>query len=176
MYEGVVGLKKKTIGTVILLEIEGNSVSGWIRLEEFVPIEGGTASKTSAEFQAAGNRYRIDERGGKIAYSGPEGSGNRYAVRLVRLTGILKELVEDAQFSGGEIAAMEVRGRRRDLRFGRPALWKRQGQPFENFSRLEEVLGREISVWVAGADDRSGRIVVVEEPEGMEIPLKASKK
>ena len=71
---------------------------------------------------------------------------------------------------------MDVAGRRWDLRVGRPALWKQGGPPFETFDRLEEVLGKEISVWVADADARTGRIVAIEEPTGMDIPLKAPKK
>ena len=71
---------------------------------------------------------------------------------------------------------MEVRGRRRELLYGRPALWKQNAAPFKNFSRLEELMGKEISVWVADVKERSGRLVVVEEPAGMDIPLKAPKK
>ncbi|MBI4460916.1 MAG: hypothetical protein HY648_12780 [Acidobacteria bacterium] len=176
VYEGVVELKKQTIGTVILLEITGDAVSGWIRLDKFVPLEGGAVAEDAAEFRVGGNQYRIEERKGKISYSGPDGTGSRYVIPLERLTGTLQELTEERQFSGAQIAVMEVLGRRRELVFGRPALWKRQIPPFENFPRLEELLGREISVWVADSDDRSGRIVVVEEPLGMAIPLKPPKK
>lgn len=175
-YEGVVDLKKKTIGTVILLEIMGSSVSGWMRLNKFVPIEGGSVSEDGAEFRAAGNTYRIDGRRGRISYSGPDGSGNRLVTPLLRITGNFQELTEGSRFSGGNVAAVEVEGRRWDLRVGSPALWKRSGPPFENFSRLEEVLGREITVWVADSNLRIGRIVVVEEPAGMDIPLKEPKK
>lgn len=176
VYEGVVELKKQTIGTVVLLEITDHMVLGWIRLEKFAPLEGGTATEDTAEFRATGNQYRIEERKGKISYSGPDGAASRFVTRLARLTGTLQELTEESRFSGGQIAAVEVQGRRRDLHFGRPALWKQQGPPFENFSRLDELLGREISVWVADSDERGGRIVVVEEPPGMDIPLKPPKK
>ena len=176
VYEGVVDLKKQTIGTVVLLEITENSVSGWIRLEKFVPLEGGSATEDSAEFRAAGNQYRIEERKGKITYSGPDGAASRYITRLERWTGPLAELLEATRATGAAVAAVEVRGRRRELRYGRPALWKQKGPPFEAFSRLEELLGKEISVWAASADDRIGRLVVVEEPSGMDIPLKAPKK
>lgn len=175
-YEGVVSLQKKTIGALILLEVNGDAVAGWIRLGTFVPLEGGTISPERVEFQAAGNRYSIDERRGKISYSGPDGEGNRYIAPLSRLTGQLVELTEGEQFSGSSIAAMEVRGRRWNLAVGRPSLWKRQGPPFETFSRPEELLQREISVWVADAEQRRGKIIVIEEPEGMDIPLKPPKK
>ncbi|MBI1955827.1 MAG: hypothetical protein HYS38_05490, partial [Acidobacteria bacterium] len=120
--------------------------------------------------------YSIDERRGRISYAGPDGEGNRYIAPLSRLTGQLEELTEGEQFSGSSIATMEVRGRRWSLDVGRPTLWKRQGPPFETFSRPEELLQREISVWVAGAEQRRGKIVVIEEPEGMDIPLKPPKK
>lgn len=175
-YEGVVGLKRKTIGTVILLEATGDSLRGWMRLQKFVPIEGGTVSEGGAEFRAAGNHYQIDERRGRIAYSGPDGEGERYLQRLIRVSGRLEELVDASRFSGGQTAKVEVKGRPWELRMGRPALWKREGTPFETFPRMEEFLGREISFWLADADDRSGRVVAVEEPEGMDIPLKPPKK
>ena len=175
VYEGVVSWKKDTIGTVILLDVDGNSLSGWIRLEKFVPIESGSVSETGVEFRANGNTYRIDERRGRNTYSGPDGEGDRLVKPLTRLEGSLRELVEETRFSG-QIAVVEVAGRRRELHYRAPALWKRSGPPFESFPRLEELIGREISVWVADADLRSGRIVVVEEPDGMDIPLKAPKK
>jgi hypothetical protein len=176
VYEGVVGLKKKTIGTTILLEITGTSLGGWIRLEEFVPIEGGTVSGNFTEFHAGGNSYKIDERRRRIAYSGPDGNGDRLVTPLSRVTGMYDEWIEGTRFSGGDVAVLEVQGRRRDFRIGRPSLWKRQGPPFETFSRVDELLGHEISVWVAGLGKRGGSIVVLEEPEGMNIPLKAPKK
>jgi hypothetical protein len=174
-FEGVVSWKKSTIGTVILLDLSGDSVSGWIRLEKFVPIEGGSVSETGIEFQAKGNTYRIDERRGRTYYSGPDGEGNRLVIPLTRMTGQLQELVEDRDFSG-QAAIMEVNGRRWEFRYGTPALWKRQEEPFESFSRLEDLIGREVSVWASDADLRTGRIVVVEEPVEMNIPLKAPKK
>ena len=176
-YEGVVSWKKKTIGTMILVEIDSNrAVSGWMRLGKLQPIEPGSVVEDGVEFRAAGNTYRIDERRGRIVYSGPDGEGERLLMSLTRLTGSLRELVEETGQSRGQIAALEVNGRRRDLRYGAPALWKNQGQPFENFSRLEELLGKDLSLWVADADLRTGRIVAVEEPQGIDIPLKASKK
>jgi hypothetical protein len=176
-YEGVVSWKKRTIGTVILVQIDSNrAVSGWILLGKLQPIEQGSVAEDGVEFRVAGNTYRIDERRGRIVYSGPDGEGDRLLMSLTRLSGSLRELAEETGQSRGQIAALEVNGRRRDLRYGTPALWKNQGQPFEKFSRLEELLGKDVSLWVADADLRTGRIVVVEEPEGMDIPLKAPKK
>jgi len=176
VYEGVVSWKKATIGTVILMEINDGSVSGWIRLGKPVPLKGTAPSETTAEFEAAGNVYRIDERRGRITYSGPDGEGSRLVSRLTRLHGPLKELIEETRLWGDQIAALEVGGRRRELFYRTVALWKRAGPPFEAFTRLEELLGKDIAVWAADADLRSGRIVVVEEPEGLDIPLKAAKK
>ncbi|MBI4458590.1 MAG: hypothetical protein HY648_00855 [Acidobacteria bacterium] len=175
-YEAVVSLKQKTIGTLILLDVKGDVVTGWIRLGKFVPIDSGTISPERVEFQAGGNRYAVDERRNRISYSGPEGEGNRYIAPLTRLTGKLEELTEGERFSGSSVAAMDVLGRRWNLAIGRPALWKRQGPPFENFSRPEELLQRELSVWVANANQRRGQIAAIEEPEGMDIPLKPPKK
>ena len=175
-YEGVVSWKKATIGTVILMEINDGSVSGWIRLGKPVPLKGTAASEITVEFEAAGNVYQIDERKGRITYSGPDGEGSRLVTRLTSLHGSLKELIEETRFSGGQVAALEVGGRRRELRYRSVALWKRTGPPFEAFTRLEELIGKELSMWAADADLRSGRIVVVEEPAGMDIPLKAAKK
>lgn len=174
-YEGVVSWKKATIGTLILVEMDGEKLSGWMRLNTPVAIEGGSRVPDGIEFRSAGNTYRIDERRGRIIYSGPQGEGDRYVTSLTRLTGRLEELIEATEDSP-RIAAIEVLGRRRELAYGAPALWKRQGPPFEKFERLEELLGREITVWAADAGLRSGRIVAIEEPEGMDIPLKAPKK
>src|SRR3990172_3239537 len=147
---------------MILVEIDSNrAVSGWMRLGKLQPIGPGSVVEDGVEFRAAGNTYRIDERRGRIVYSGPDGEGERLLMSLTRLTGSLRELVEETGQSRGQIAALEVNGRRRDLRYGAPALWKNQGQPFDNFSRLEELLGKDLSLWVADADLRTGRIVAV---------------
>jgi hypothetical protein len=151
-----------------------NNVSGWLRLEKPVTIDGGSVVEDGIEFQSAGNTYRIDERRGRIIYSGSQGEGNRYITRLTRLTGRLEELLEETE-SSPRVAAIEVRGRRRELSYGTPTLWKNNAPPFEKFERLEDLLGKEISIWVADADLRSGRIVVIEEPQDMDIPLKAPK-
>jgi hypothetical protein len=175
VYEGVVGLKGKTIGTLILLDSSGASLQGWMRLDKFLPIEGGSVLEHGVEFRAAGNRYEVDERRGRITYSGPDGEGSRYIKRLQRQTGRFEELGEDRGFSGVKIATIEVNGRPRNFRVGRPALWKLAEAPFETFERIEELLGKEISLWLADADTRTGRVVTVEEPAGMNIPLKKPK-
>ena len=174
-YEGVVGLKGKTIGTLILLDSSGASLQGWMRLDKFSPIESGKVSENGVEFSAAGNRYEIDERRGRITYSGPDGEGSRYIRRLERQTGRFEELGDDRGFSGVRIATVVVNGRPHNLRVGRPALWKQAEAPFESFERIDELLGKEITVWLADADTRTGRVVAVEEPAGMNIPLKKPK-
>ena len=175
VYEGVVSWKQATIGTLIMAEIADGQVTGWLRLEKPVAIDSGSVVEDGIAFQSSGNTYRIDERRGRIIYSGPQGEGNRYITRLTRLTGRLEELLEATERSP-RIATIEVRGRRRDLGYSTPTLWKNNAAPFEKFERLEDLLGEEVSVWVADPDLRSGRLVVIEEPPGMDIPLKAPKK
>jgi hypothetical protein len=173
-YEGVVSWKQATIGTVITLNIHDNQVSGWLLQKKPVPVDGGSVIPDGVEFQAAGNTYRIDERRDHIIYSGPDGDGDRYLATLTQWTGRLVELVEATE-TLPEVAVVEVRGRRRELRYDAPMLWKNNGPPFEKFDRLKELLGKQISVWVADADARGGRLVVIEEPQDMDIPLKAPK-
>ena len=174
-YQGVVSLKQKTIGTLILLEVDGNNLTGWISLEKFVRIEGGTVSEEFTEFRAAGNSYKIDEKRERIIYSGPEGSGDRLVRRLTAVKGVLDEIIEGDQFGGENIAALDLNGRRRRFRVAAPSLWKRQGPPFERFRRVEELLRREVTCWVSDAEAR-GTIEAIEEPAGMDIPLKAPPK
>lgn len=174
VYEGVVDMKQKTIGTVILMTLNGNNVSGWIRLGKFVPIDGGTVTENSAEFRAAGSSYKIDERKGRITYSGPDGIGDRIVSRMIAVTGKLEELAEGERFSGNDIATLDEDGRLKRFSAEEPSLWKREGPPFEKFHRLEELLQRNVTFWVS--DEERGRVEVIEEPEGMNIPLKAPKK
>jgi len=169
-YEGVVGLEGKTIGTLILLDSSGTSLQGWIRLEDFLPIDGGSVLEYGVEFTAAGNRYEVDERRGRISYSGQDGEGSRYIRRLESQTGRLEELTESRRFS--RIAMVEVNGRVRRFAVGRPTLWKHSEAPFETFDRIEDLLGKEISLWLADTDNRGGRLVAIEEPADMNIPLK----
>ena len=177
VYEGVVDMKQKTIGTLILMDVNGNYVSGWIRLGKFVPIDSGTISENSTEFRAAGNTYMIDEKRGRISYSGPDGSGDSRVTRLTPVEGKFRELQEGGErFGGSDIVIMEVGARLRRFHADGPSLWKRSGPPFETFRRLEELLQREMTVWVADLSDNGGDIEVVEEPEGMNIPLKPPKK
>lgn len=174
VYEGVVSVKQKPLGTVILMEINVSNVSGWIRLDKFVAIEGGSFAENAAEFRAGGNSYKIDERKGRIVYSGPDGSGDRIVAPLTAWTGTLNELSEGERFSGNEIATLEMGARLRRLAVLEPALWKTAGPPFEKYERLDVLLGREVTMWVIDPDARPAAIVI-EEPAGMDIPLKAPK-
>jgi hypothetical protein len=174
-YEAVVDMKQKTIGTVILMDMAGNNVTGWMRLGKFLPIESGTVTDTSAGFRAGGNSYKIDEKKGRIAYSGPDGNGDSIASRLTPITGLLSEVTEGERFTGTNIATLDVNGRTRRFNIEEPSLWKRHGPPFEKFNRIEELLQRNVTFWVADADQK-GTVEIVEEPEGMDIPLKAPKK
>ena len=176
VYEGVVDMKLKPIGTLILLEMSGNSLSGWIRLGKFVPIEGGTVTENSVEVRAAGNSYKIDEMRERISYSGPDGTGDSRVTRLTSITGVFRETTEGEHFGGENIVTIEVDARMRRFQESGVSLWKRTGPPFETFRRLEELLQRQITVWVAGLGENGGDFEVVEEPEGMDIPLKVPKK
>ena len=176
VYEGVVDMKLKTIGTLILMEINANNVGGWIRLGKFVPIDGGTASEDTLEFRAAGNSYKIDEKREHISYSGPDGNGDSRVTRLTPVTGRFDELTEGEPFSDSNFVTMEVDARMKRFHEEDPSLWKRDGPPFEKFQRMEELLQRQMTVWVADLNDLGGDIEVVEEPEGMNIPLKLPKK
>lgn len=174
VYEGVASWRGKTIGTLILLEGNAESAHGWIRLNTYVAIDSGKLTKNGAEFRSGANTYTIDDIEKRMTYSGPEGEGRRLATRLTRFTGTIHELLE-ATNEKPAVAKMDVSGRNRELAYGTPSLWKQQGAPFEKFPRLEELLSKEVSVWVADVDLRYGRLAVVEEPAGMDIPLKAPK-
>ena len=156
VYEGVVSWKQATIGTVILLDIRDGAVSGWLRLEKPVAIDGGSPVADGFEFRSAGNTYRIDERRGRIIYSGPQGEGNRYLTSLTRLTGNSKSCWKRRRNPRPSPASRWMAGCASCTTALRPC-GNELRQPFEKFSRLEEQLvGKEISVWVADADLRSG--------------------
>jgi len=174
VYGGVVDAKRKPIGTLILLDANGTNVTGWIRLGKFVPIDGGTLSDNGAEFRAAGNSYKIDERKGRIVFSGPDGDGDRIVSRMTPVSGLLRELTEGERFAGYDIMTLDVDGGNQRFTAEDPSLWKRDGPPFESFHRLEELLRRQVTVWVSSEGAQSS-VEVIEEPEGMNIPLKAPK-
>ena len=175
VYEGVASWRGKTIGTLILLEGTADSARGWIRLNTYLPLDSGKLTRNGAEFRSGANTYSIDELETRMTYSGPEGEGRRRITRLTRWTGAIYELLEATEQKPA-VAKMEAVGRNREMQYGTPSLWKQQGPPFEKFPRLDEVLSKEVTVWVGEADLRYGRLVVVEEPAGMNIPLKAPKK
>src|SRR5258708_31305209 len=116
--------------------MKGKNGAGWIRLDKFVAQDNGTVGENSAEFHAAGNSYKIDERKGRIVYSGPDGSGDRIIAPLTAWTGTLNELTESERFSGNDVATLEIGARLRRLAVIEPALWKTVGPPFEKYERL----------------------------------------
>ena len=176
-YGGVVEWKKKTIGTVILLDIDSNNgLKGWIRLGKFLQIDSGTVTKDFVEFRSGENQYKIDERKERITYSGPDGEGDRYVFHLAPVRGKFTELIEGDRFSGaGDRMTLDINGRLRKYTISAPAIWKNQGPPFEKFERMEEFLQRDITLWVTDSDS-STSAEVIEEPEGMNVPLKAPKR
>jgi len=175
VYEGVISVKKKTIGTVILVDTTGGTVSGWIRMEKFVKIDGGSVTDGVVEFQAGGSKFKIDERRGRIIYSGPDGEGNRFLAPMKQIEGRLQEVSEGEKVGGSPVAKLELRGRSWNLVVGLPALWKHAGAPFEKFTRVEDMLGKDITVWIGETSPLRGRMVVIEEPSEMNIPLKPPK-
>src|ERR1051325_10980729 len=82
VYEGVIYDRGKTIGTAILLEVSGSTVTGWIQKHDFLPIEGGTVSESGFAFKAAGNGYQMNTRSNRIVYGGPDGSGDQRLNRM----------------------------------------------------------------------------------------------
>lgn len=91
------------------------------------------------------------------------------------LAGKLQEVGESEKPGGSPVVKLELRGRNWNLEVGRPALWKNESAPFENFTRVEDMLGKDITVWIGETSPLRGRMVVIEEPSGMDIPLKPTK-
>lgn len=182
VYEGVVGLQGKTIGTNILLDVQdpgpGDSgvrrVSGWIQRNDFFPIDSGQMNPERIEFTSGGNQYTINLRTGRINYSGRDGNGNQRVEKMSPVRGRVYKLTEETEDEQRRITLQTDDGEREYI-IGSPAIWKRQGLPIDRFNRLEELLGKTVDAWLAriGA---TKYVAVIEEPEGLDLQKKAPRK
>lgn len=184
VYEGVVAWKGKPIGTTIMLEVsdhaagdtgsEGGTVSGWIQRNDFYPIDSGRMDKDQIAFTSGGNQYAINLRTNRINYSGPDGSGNQRVEQMTRVTGRVYRLTEGLGEETHRITLQTEDGEREYL-VEAPTIWKRAGLPIDRFERLEEVLGKTVSAWMARIGG-TRYMAVLEEPEGMDLQKKVPKK
>ena len=183
VYEGVVSLKGKTIGTTILLEASSNTgtsnadsgttVTGWIQRHDFFSIESGRMDEDQIVFTSGGNHYTINQSTDRISYSGPDGSGNKRVEEMTYISGRVYRLTEAVR--GRREITLQKNQREKHYLVGAPSVWKRAGPPIDNFPRLEEVLGKTVGAWLS----RSGGthyLAVLEEPEGMDLQKKRPQK
>ena len=182
VYEGIVSLKGKTIGTTILIEASSNAganadsettVTGWIQRHDFFPIDSGHIDADRIVFTSGGNHYTINRRTNRISYSGPDGSGNRRVAEMTYISGRVYRVTEPAR-GQREITLETDRGKKEYL-VGAPSVWKRAGPPIDNFPRLEEVVGKTVGAWLAKSGG-THYLAVLEEPEGMDLQKKRPKK
>lgn len=173
-FEGVVGFKGKPIGTTILLDIDAdNKVTGWIQRNDFYPVDAGRAElPDKISFTSGGNEYVINLRTGRINYSGLDGNGNQRVEKMMRIEGRVYQVTEEAL--GERKIVLQMDGRQREYTVTQPAVWKRAGTPIDRFSRIEEVLGKTIHVWMAPIGG-THYLAVIEEPEGVDLQKKAPK-
>ena len=173
VYEGVIHDRGKTIGTTILLEISGNSVSGWIQRNRFRPIDSGSVGASSITFTSDGNTHTIDLKTSRISYSGPDGAGDQRVVKMESIRGRVYRLTEESDY--GRYMTLQTPDGEKEFTVERPpAVWKREGPPIEQFSRLEEILGKTVTFWRVRTGG-SYSIEVIEEPEGVNLLAKLPK-
>ena len=183
VYEGVVSLKGKTIGTTILLEASSNTgtsnadsgttVTGWIQRHDFFSIESGRMDEDQIVFTSGGNHYTIKRRTNRIIYSGPDGSGNKRVEEMTPISGRVYRVTEAVR--GRQEITLQKNQREKHYLAGRPAVWKRTGPPIDRFPRLEEVVGKTIRAWLSRIGG-AYYLAVLEEPEGMDLQKKPPKK
>jgi hypothetical protein len=179
VYEGVVALEGKTIGTSILLEIRekpgadgSRPVGGWIQRNDFYPIDSGNATADHVIFTSRGNQYDINLNTLRITYSGRDGSGNQRLEKMSHVEGRVYKLTEEADEE--RTMTLQISGDEKDFLVGEPTVWKRNGPPLIHFSRLEEILGKTTGFWLS----RFGTmryVAIMEEPPGMDLQKKAPK-
>src|ERR1017187_3944184 len=97
VYEGVINDHGKTIGTTILLELSGQTVSGWIQKHGYVQIDKGVKTDTGYTFDAAANHYQIVTRTLRITYNGPDGAGDQHLNRMESLVGRVYKIREETE-------------------------------------------------------------------------------
>lgn len=173
VYEGVVALEGKTIGTSILLDVADGAVTGWIQRNDFFPIDSGSMNADRIQFTSGGNQYTINLRTSRIGYAGPDGSGNQRVEKMTYVSGRVYRLTEEAMEE--HKVTLQTDDGEREYLIGRPAVWKRTGPPIDRFERLEELLGKTVGAWLARIGG-THYLAVVEEPEGMDLQKKVPKK
>ena len=179
VYEGVVALEGKTIGTSIMLEIDEKAgadgsrpVRGWIQRNDFYPIDSGNATADHVVFTSGGNQYDINLNTLRISYAGRDGSGNQRLEKMSYVEGRVYKLTEEADEQ--RTMTLQISGDEKDFVVGEPTVWKHNGPPVIHFSRLEEILGKTTGFWLS----RYGTeryVAIVEEPQGMDLQKKAPK-
>ena len=169
VYEGVINDHGKTIGTTILLELSGQTVSGWIQKHGYVQIDKGVKTDTGYTFDAAANHYQIVTRTLRITYNGPDGAGDQHLNRMESLVGRVYKIREETE-EGRELTLQTDHGEQTMLIEQPPCVWKRSGPPIAKFDleRFEEVLGKTVTIWQIRTGG-SWSLEVLEEPAGMEI-------
>ncbi len=174
VYESVVALQGKTIGTTIMIEVGANdSITGWIQRNDFFPIDSGRIEPDKITFTSSGNQYAINLRTSRINYSGPDGSGNQRVEKMTRVEGRVYRLEEEA--TEQRKITLQVDGLEKDYLISEPSVWKRAGPPIDRFGRLEEVLGKNVVVWLARIGGTQ-YLALLEEPEGVDLQKKLPKK
>ena len=169
VYEGVIHDRGKTIGTTILLEVSGPTVSGWVQKHDFVQIEKGVATDAGYTFDAAGNHYQIVTHTMRITYNGPDGAGDQHLNRMEPMVGRVYKIREETE-EGRELTLQTDHGEQLLLVEQPPCVWKRSGPPIAKFDldRFEEVLGKTLTIWRIRTGG-SWSLEVMEEPAGLEI-------
>jgi hypothetical protein len=179
VFESVVGIKGKEIGTTILLEIAsnapGSAVTGWIQKHDFIPIEGGQVTETGYSFAAGGSTYQVNTRTGRLVYNGADGSGDKRLTAMEAMVGRVYKIREETD-EGRELTLQTDHGDQLMLVDQEPVVWKHAGAPIAKFhlDRLEEVLGKNTTVWRIRTGG-SWSLEVIEEPVGMDIPARLLK-
>lgn len=179
VYESVVALEGKTIGTSILLEIGdtpdgtgGRPVTGWIQRNNFFPIDSGQADADKISFTSGGNQYDINLRTERINYSGRDGSGNQHIEKMAYVSGRIYKLTEEADEE--RTMTLQTDDGEKDFLVGEPTVWKHNGPPIDRFSRLEEVLGKTTGFWLTRMGS-TRYIALMEEPAEMDLQKKVPK-
>ncbi len=172
VYEAVIHDRGKTIGTTILLESGGGKLGGWIQQHDFRPLESGSATASGFTFSAGGNTYNLNTATSRIMYGGPDGSGDQRASRMDPVRGRIYRLTERADDQ--QLMTLQTDHGEQDFTIERPTIWKKNGPPIRNFERMEELVGKTVTIWRI----KTGGVYtveVIEEPAGMDILAKLPK-
>jgi len=182
VFESVVNLKGgKEVGTTILLSFAsaapGSAVTGWIQKHDFFPIDSGQVTETGFTFQSAGSTYQLNTHTRRLVYNGVDGSGDKLAKPMEPITGRVYKIREETD-EGRDMTLQTDHGDQMMLvdSENQPVLWKHSGPPIPKFhlDRLEEILGKNTTVWRI-REGGTYTLEVIEEPDGMDIPARLPK-